>query len=260
MRMRPSFSSTNRRPLPSPACVSCTGSDRPDTGSESMALDRMRTSRHATHPSCRVGQDAHFVNILRGIKSQSKDVAVSGKVAVKTVPDHDIPRPFHPDLVRGRAGRHLRHDQFDLVHQPQMAQIYVNPLWGKVRGSPPGINVAVSCKVLVPTPVRYFTVPSYATFTIRLSCVIGIACATLWVWVGAQEVINSAASAMMCFILPFLRLCHFRKGPSVRRPRTPFAYGWRGACPRRCCYGTSGRVRPGCRRRCWPGRGRGGRW
>ena len=52
--MRPSFSSTNRRPLPSPACVSCTGSDRPDTGSESMALDRMRTSRHATHPSCRV--------------------------------------------------------------------------------------------------------------------------------------------------------------------------------------------------------------
>ena len=37
---------------------------------------------------------------------------------------------------------------------------------------------------------------------------------------------------MMCFILPFLRLCHFRKGPSVRRPRTPFAYGWFAALAR----------------------------
>ena len=38
------------------------------------------------------------------------------------------------------------------------------------------------------------------------------------------------------------------------------ACGWRGACPRRRYCDTFGRERPGCRRRCWPGYGRGARW
>ena len=119
-----------------------------------MALDRMRTSRHATHPSCRVVRMRTLSIYCGGSSLKAKTSTVGGKGAVKTVPDHDIPRPFHPDLVRGRAGRHLRHDQFDLVHQPQMAQIYVNPLWGKVVGQ----STRYQCRrqlqsiVLVPNP------------------------------------------------------------------------------------------------------------
>ena len=80
----------------------------------------------------------------------------------------------------------------------------------KSRADPPGIDVAVSCKALVPAPVRNLNFPSCATFTNdRLSCVVGIVCATVWVWMGAQEVINSAANAMMYFIFPFLRIPEF---------------------------------------------------
>ena len=75
-------------------------------------------------------------------------------------------------------------------------------------------SVAKYCPCL-PSPRSIpLTSPSCAMFTYdRLSSVVGIACATLWVWMEAQEVTNSAANAMMCFILAFLRICHFRQRP-----------------------------------------------
>lgn len=45
-----------------------------------------------------------------------------------------------------------------------------------------------------------------------------------------------------------------------RRRQGRDACGWHGACPRRRYCGTFGRGRPGWRRRCWPGYGRGARW
>ena len=222
MRMRPSCSSTNRRPLPSPACVSCTGCcvictgcNRPydaiDTGSGGMTLYRMRTSRYATHPSCRVVRMRTLSIFCGGSILKAK----TSPSAARSVSKRCQPTIFPALSIRILCVAGRETPALQSTRSFPLATNGVN-VFQAIVGQSRGQTTRYQCRrqlpsiVLVSSPVRNLTSPSCATFTNnRLSCVVGIACAILWVWMGAQEVINSAANAMMNFILPLLRIPEF---------------------------------------------------
>ena len=185
MRMRPFFSITNRRPLPSPACVSCTGLNRPygatNTNPGSMTLDSMRTSLCATHPWCRVVSIRTLRiccggSILRAKTWPSAARSVSKRCQTTVSPDSFSNRIL---CVAGPGDTCVTISS--IFSTSGERRRVISSHCGAKSWADHQVSMSPStAKCCLQLPSETFIDPWSTTFTnTRLSCVVDIGCATL---------------------------------------------------------------------------------